>query len=483
MVVTNINSGNWNKMDELVQSQVEVVKPSKKMKIVLFSIIAALGIAVAYSSYSLVDSVVSMLSHLGFLGVAYVARLLLIRFGLYAIVAALILFFSFRRKFGFFRILLTLLLSFFVFFGISIGIYHINKAIEYRADKEKYAEVLGAQTYDFTVKNSLTKATSAKMKFAIVNGRALWVEHTKEYPKYDANQWDLFELDFDAAKSTGEIFQLSETTGDKGAATIESYLATADGVYWVEDRNLYFQTGDANTKVLVKSLVATILGVSGDDILLEYAAKEMDYTTAARGIYLYNKKTGAEKNLASLKINGTSNDPRYNGGGDDNVRYGGTADAILANGKIVYTEQGDGFRKKIYLYDLASEKTSTMIDISDTASAENPYTGASTRLVSFDGDFVKYNTGDDAIYQLSTNKTILTGSGANGELANGKIYKILLATDSKYLTVRDIISDSVTNYSLDTSDEIVNWVAGDGYALYMTRTDADGDKLWLKALK
>jgi len=461
-------------MNDQVQPKVEVAKPSKKMNIVFYSIAAVLGIAVAYSSYFLVSITILFLSDPDFLSVAFIARILFERFGLYALVATLIMFFSFRRKFGFFRIFLTLLLSFFVFFSISVGIYQIKKASVYRADKEKYAEIVGAKTYDFTIKNSLTKATSAKMKLTVINGRALWVEHTKEAPKYPENQWDLFELDFDVAKSTGELFQLSETTGDKGSGTIESYLATADGVYWVEDRNLYFQSGDASTKVLVKNLVANILGVSGDDMLLEYAAKEMDYTTAARGIYLYNKKTEAEKNLANLKINGTS---------ENDVRYGGAADAILAKGKIVFTEQSNGFRKTLSLYDLATEKTTTIIDISDSTSAQNPYSGASIRLVSFDGDFIKYDSGDAAIYQLSTNKTILTGAEANGELVNGKIYKISDGSDSKYMSVRDILSGSDTQYSLDTKENLINWAAGDGFALYMTRTDADGDKIWLKALK
>ncbi|MFA6963481.1 MAG: hypothetical protein WC227_02075 [Patescibacteria group bacterium] len=470
-------------MDEQIQSQVQAAKPSKKMSIIFYSIAAVLGIAVAYGSYFLVDNIVSMLSHPGFLRVTFVLRILLERFGLYAIVATLIMFFSFRRQIGFFRIFLTLLLSFFVFFGISVGVYSFKNAIDYRADKQKYAEVLGAKAYDFTVKNSLTKTTSAKTKLAIVSGRALWVEHTKEAPKYPENQWDLFEFDFDEAKSTGEVFQLSETTGDKGAGSIESYLATDEGIYWVEDRSLYFQSGDASTKVLVKSLVANILGISGDSMLLEYAAKELDYTTGARGIYLYNKKTGAEKNLSNLKIYGASDDPRYNGGGANNVRYGGAAEATLAKGKIVFVEQAKELRKKINLYDLTSEEITTIIDISNETSAENPYTNGSIRLVSFDGDFVKYDSGDVAIYQLSAGKTILTGAEANGQLVDGKVYKMSLGADSRYINVRDIITKEDSRYSLGAKEELVNWVAGDGFALYMTRTDADGDKIWLKALK
>lgn len=468
-------------MDSNISTQgvTEIPEPARSKTGLKYLLLVVLGIVNGYLSGVLYVLIGSLLLQ-GESGIALIAQPINI-FG-YTNIASLHLFFLIIEiplaalltvflinKFSVLKSAKLFIPTLLIFIICQHAVFIVPAMFEQSKDSQTNPITVGENSYDFNTKALINDRRSAKNNINIDNRKIVWVEHTKEYPTYPENVWEVFQFDFDPATSKGTIIQLSnfEKAEDKAPPAGNKSVGLYDGVvYWIQDNSLYTYNNSTKKPELLADSIGTVQGKYNNQLLVRRAYQD---NNSDLDLYLFH--------LGSKKFTKLGFQNFYN-----------NYDAVLNGPYVCY------FSKD---FKVGRYNVETGENISTLASFGGRDVGYYPNITDCQQDYIVYaqstypgpgNPGnvEYKVYQISksTNvfeKTLDQGNynHASGKLVNNRLYYTGGDFQNWPVLARDLTKDTESTI-IPQSD---SWDINNGYIVYSVGTGNYASELFVERLK
>lgn len=200
------------------------------------------------------------------------------------------------------RYIVSFLIAVVLFIILQIAALVIPPLFKQAATERKNPIESGAKQYDFSQATLFDSRQSAKNTLSIEGNKIVWIEHTKEYPTYPNNIWNVFLFEFDSATSQGVSTQVSNLDNAKHGSP-ESAGVFDGKVYWTQDADLYvYDSPSKKSELLVKG-VGHIYGKYKNFLIYSHGSNPSIYGIKESGLFVYDQSSKQETDLSSQIAN------------------------------------------------------------------------------------------------------------------------------------------------------------------------------------
>ncbi len=123
----------------------------------------------------------------------------------------------------------------------------------------------GSKSYDFSREVLVADRNPSKFDFSISDNHILWSEHTKIFPPFPRNVWDIFVFKFSSQTSVGSITQLSNNEDES-----QDNPHKIDGKAKIYDNNIFYLQGNTLYKYDPKPATKSIIVKNVDKLIGTY---------------------------------------------------------------------------------------------------------------------------------------------------------------------------------------------------------------------
>lgn len=210
--------------------------------------------------------------------------------------------------------IITHIIILITFIILLFGSQIISQKISQFNDTKQNPIQVGTKLIDFSSKVVINNRDSTKMNLKIRDNKVIWSEHTKMFPWYNENVWEIFLFEIDQNKNQGAITQLSnfEKANDKAPDSGAESIFLDNEPYWIQDKSLYVYNYINKKPEFITNNVGDIYGKYKNSLLIRKADENgnknlffLDLTTKELKEFPFNAYY-SDDTFSILNMNGSN---------------------------------------------------------------------------------------------------------------------------------------------------------------------------------